>query len=506
MTGMPVTPLATQTPTNTRLAGLQSLRGLAALMVLIGHILAEAEHYRAAPLPLAALPWSRGVDIFFVISGFIISLSLHRHIARPLPFLARRLWRVAPLYYLFTTLMLLTLLLLPGAAKDSSLDLAGALHSYAFLPHARPDGRIAPLLSLGWTLNYEVFFYVLCALCLAMPAARSWIATGPASCARLQTISLSRGQVVQRPSLSARLAAMFTSPARIATSSPSRVRIPASSPSQAHNVTSSPPHQRPAANPASQSPIATNSPSRACILTRSPAQTQIVTNPPPHQCRVADRASQAPGATSSDPHAHLTATPSPVRPATDGSAPLSTPLPLICAILGFLALCGLLLSPLPLPLQVWSNPLILEFCYGIALAAFWQRGWRRASLPLALLALGTGLALLVALDATDLPRFIAAGLPALLITAAATLFCPARRLPGRVLGDASYALYLSHRFALRLTTLLVLPLLPATPLGLALYLGLALATCLALALFTHRFVETPLLRLATPPGPRKATS
>ena len=74
-----------------RLEGLQSLRALAALLVLIGHVRAEAAHYFALDLPGAALPWTRGVDIFFIISGFIITLSATRFAARPGAFLWRRL-------------------------------------------------------------------------------------------------------------------------------------------------------------------------------------------------------------------------------------------------------------------------------------------------------------------------------------------------------------------------------------------------------------------------------
>ena len=58
-----------------KLPGLQALRALAAIMVLVGHVLAEAEHYFALALPGDAIPWTRGVDIFFVISGFVVTLS-----------------------------------------------------------------------------------------------------------------------------------------------------------------------------------------------------------------------------------------------------------------------------------------------------------------------------------------------------------------------------------------------------------------------------------------------
>jgi len=151
-----------------KLPGLQALRGLAAVMVLIGHVLAEAEHYFALSLPGDTIPRTRGVDIFIVISGFVITLSAQRYMGRPWAFLWRRLLRVAPLYYVFTTLMVAALLLLPGAVKDTPLDPAQIISSYVFFPYARPDGLIAPVLSLGWTLNYEIFFYALTALCLAL--------------------------------------------------------------------------------------------------------------------------------------------------------------------------------------------------------------------------------------------------------------------------------------------------------------------------------------------------
>lgn len=100
---------------------MQYLRALAASMVLVGHVLAEAEHYFGFDIPLRGLPWTRGVDIFFVISGFIIVLvsrDLHGTPGGVRTFLRRRFRRVVPLYWLFTTLMLCILLVVPGAAKD----------------------------------------------------------------------------------------------------------------------------------------------------------------------------------------------------------------------------------------------------------------------------------------------------------------------------------------------------------------------------------------------------
>jgi len=327
-----------------RLPGLQSLRALAALMVLIGHALAEAEHYFALSLPGDTVPWTRGVDIFFVISGFVITLSAQRFEGSPGAFLWRRFWRVAPLYYLFTTLMVVSLLLLPGEVKDTALDPGQILSSYGFYPYARGDGRIAPVLSLGWTLNYEMFFYALMALCLSLP----------------------------RPILG------------------------------------------------------------------------------------------------------------------------------ISALLVALAVAGRIVAFEAPQWTFWTNPLMLEFLFGIGLARLWMRGWIKPSAILCVVCVSLGSTLLIALDPLPLPRFVAAGVPASLIVAGGALFYPWRRAPGQLLGDASYALYLSHRFALRGATLLVLPLLPPTTFGALIYLLTVCAVSIGIGVLTHLAVERPLMRTGSP--------
>ena len=155
-----------------KIPGIQALRALAAIMVLIGHVIAETRHYFGIALPFSGLPWSRGVDIFFVISGFIITLSAQRLWGQPdaaRQFLWRRFIRVVPLYYLFTSLMVAALFAFPGGVKNTQLDPVQIITSYLFIPYARYDGRIAPVLSLGWTLNYEMFFYGIVAITLVLP-------------------------------------------------------------------------------------------------------------------------------------------------------------------------------------------------------------------------------------------------------------------------------------------------------------------------------------------------
>jgi len=155
-----------------KLVGVQYMRAVASLMVLIGHVIAEAEHYMDVELSWGLIPWTRGVDIFFVISGFIILVSSQKYFETSggtQRFLRNRFLRVVPLYWFFTTLMLGVLLVMPGAAKDTQLDWGQVVSSYLFIPYERMDGRTAPILSLGWTLNFEIFFYAVFALALLLP-------------------------------------------------------------------------------------------------------------------------------------------------------------------------------------------------------------------------------------------------------------------------------------------------------------------------------------------------
>ncbi len=110
-----------------------------------------------------AMPWLAGVDIFFVISGFVIAHAtgpLFGTRAGPARFLRRRLVRVVPLYWLTTTLFLATLLALPGAVNGAVGGLAYVAKSYLFIPARRVDGLVEPVFGLGWTLDFEMLFYV----------------------------------------------------------------------------------------------------------------------------------------------------------------------------------------------------------------------------------------------------------------------------------------------------------------------------------------------------------
>ena len=117
-----------------------------------------------------------GVDIFFVISGFVMWSAQKTSGKRPTTpgtFLRQRIIRVVPLYYLFTFALLLAWLALPSAfPRMTAPTSAHVLLSLAFVPHLDPGGTAFPLLAQGWTLNFEMFFYLVFAIGLMLPARR----------------------------------------------------------------------------------------------------------------------------------------------------------------------------------------------------------------------------------------------------------------------------------------------------------------------------------------------
>lgn len=118
-----------------------------------------------------------GVDIFFVISGFVMAVSTSGRNTANHPgfsFLARRLIRIAPLYWIITAVVLLKLKMVdlhPGLANaDSHVQMTGPylVSTFLFIPYRNSLGLIEPPLVVGWTLSFEVFFYLLFAIAMQL--------------------------------------------------------------------------------------------------------------------------------------------------------------------------------------------------------------------------------------------------------------------------------------------------------------------------------------------------
>ncbi|MBB3949642.1 peptidoglycan/LPS O-acetylase OafA/YrhL [Aureimonas jatrophae] len=176
-----------------RLPAIQAVRAAAALMVVAAHvkIAIEIELFRIPipDLPLSPFPLVAGVDVFFVVSGFVMAYasgSLFGQQGAWKRFLWRRLVRIVPLYWLIT----IALLALMFAIRSPILDHTTAWQiaaSFLFVPALNPDGFPVPLLDVGWTLNYEMAFYVVFALFIGW---RRPLALAATACALLLLVAI----------------------------------------------------------------------------------------------------------------------------------------------------------------------------------------------------------------------------------------------------------------------------------------------------------------------------
>jgi exopolysaccharide production protein ExoZ len=150
------------------LRSIQQLRAFAALSVAAFHALQWAR----IPFDVGAA----GVDVFFVISGFIMWRTTSGRDIRPLAFLRRRAVRIAPLYWTVTLLLAGAALVWPARFPEIDPEGWHVLASLAFVQHRNPDGLPFPILAPGWTLNYEAVFYVLFAACLFLERSKRLLA------------------------------------------------------------------------------------------------------------------------------------------------------------------------------------------------------------------------------------------------------------------------------------------------------------------------------------------
>ena len=81
-------------------------------------------------------------------------------------FILHRFIRIVPLYWVATTLKLSVFILLPAAILHSQFDIFHIVSSYLFIPTVNAEGEFKPFLAVGWTLYFEMFFYMLFALAL----------------------------------------------------------------------------------------------------------------------------------------------------------------------------------------------------------------------------------------------------------------------------------------------------------------------------------------------------
>ncbi|MDG9759786.1 acyltransferase [Pseudomonas sediminis] len=149
------------------LVSVQALRALAAWVVVFHHVMQVFFDFQADSFVgrLFAERGAVGVDIFFVISGLVIYLSTQGKRITPWRFMLNRVLRIVPAYWIYSLMAALIIAFANPVMPVQEFDLHHLLLSLFFIPAENPGGfGLYPTLNVGWTLNYEMFFYLLFAL------------------------------------------------------------------------------------------------------------------------------------------------------------------------------------------------------------------------------------------------------------------------------------------------------------------------------------------------------
>jgi exopolysaccharide production protein ExoZ len=164
----------------TQIVSVQILRAVAALAIVVLHALHDAQTITGESFTIAIVskwPLSAGVDLFFVISGFVMVVASRNMFQKPGAaslFLRKRISRIVPIYWLVTSVFILIAWLRPAFLNSAFPTLTEIAKSYFFIPYLKvADGLVQPIYKLGWTLNYEMMFYCAFALVIMMPMRRA---------------------------------------------------------------------------------------------------------------------------------------------------------------------------------------------------------------------------------------------------------------------------------------------------------------------------------------------
>jgi exopolysaccharide production protein ExoZ len=147
---------------NKQLLSIQYLRAVAALAIVFYHARDQFPGFQAVfPSSIG----SAGVDIFFAVSGFIMVFITDLGDRNVPKFIWNRIIRIVPLYWCYSMLTILLLVFAAGLFRGNALTWQHVILSLLFIPHQNPGTMtISPLVKVGWTLDYEMFFYFIFAM------------------------------------------------------------------------------------------------------------------------------------------------------------------------------------------------------------------------------------------------------------------------------------------------------------------------------------------------------
>jgi exopolysaccharide production protein ExoZ len=155
-----------------RYSAIQILRFVAASFVVVDHAILKVTETWSNAAEIEPYAWAFGeigVIVFFGISGFIMVSTQYESFGSgrsALSFAKRRITRIVPIYTVATTLEYLH-----RTHRSAAYTVSAYIKSLLFIPYRGEGNLYQPVLGQGWTLNYEMFFYLVFAfsLCLRRP-------------------------------------------------------------------------------------------------------------------------------------------------------------------------------------------------------------------------------------------------------------------------------------------------------------------------------------------------
>ena len=147
------------------IVSIQYLRAIAAFFVLLSHVSEKnMGMFGGEMLHFWYEAGEFGVDIFFIVSGFIMSYTtqnLHQTPYAFATFIKKRIVRIIPLYWLLTFVALAVFMVVPDKVNSSDNLVTVPLQSFFLFPVQQGE---AYLLNVGWTLRNEFIFYFIFSL------------------------------------------------------------------------------------------------------------------------------------------------------------------------------------------------------------------------------------------------------------------------------------------------------------------------------------------------------
>ena len=141
-----------------KINNIQGLRGIAVLFVGFFHLLLIEEKYdKNTIIPKLISFGISGVDLFFVISGFVIVMVTRgqfRKADSAIKFIYHRLSRIYPIYWIYSSLVLALFLFKPSWVNSAQGNQVDIVSSFLLLPQ-----NLLPLINVDWSLIHEMYFY-----------------------------------------------------------------------------------------------------------------------------------------------------------------------------------------------------------------------------------------------------------------------------------------------------------------------------------------------------------